>query len=826
MDNQEIETFNNLQGVPLSQLKKISSTILGKLDTPDLEISNVFYRITPTEAVPFVSWNNIYKVFRGFTPPSVEWLNLSPDFIVLKYSKSNDEEIYEDARIELSPTKSSILYFQYDFESKNQYNPTTIFENLGSAIGYSIVDGKYSEKDVVSTFDVPTQEVENYILKDLITNDQSFRKYLTIDESYQTKKSYLTIRYYAKKVSFTFTVTQQSDNGAYLRIKIKGGHNKSEIEGFMSVLSKLLTIYNQEEKGISEIYKSYGINIEKRAIEVAKPDKQPSGFSRRCPKNKTASMNSTEEEALALVDDQANRVMTLPVNEVDKYYTCSSTSEFIYPGLTSSQNDDDGVPCCFKKPQVNVPDSRYEKFMSGDSTSKSKRTPHILSGNKSLGPDQQASIPDKLKLLFNGKLPSPKYSFMRYGVKQSPRSVISCISRTQIVVEDEYAEKPILAKQEMYNYSTNEIKSILLDESAYVDPRLFTTLLGEIDKLNIFMFDRNGIIKPCYENGYYKRDNDFKSIIIYEQPIDKRGSESQWELIALVTGRDKQFVFEHDSEISVWLRDMLYKKTLTKVNGKNLPRVSGLPVGLVCKGQMLDASGKTRIVEVISPKNQTFMFQTSPIQPLDCPDVRVSDIKPYTQAEETAFVELIGVGASERSGGFLRFDLSNGVSISIPVISNEEQNSTESRMRAYIKNKRLSRYMTEYVKWMFAKYGDPLDIDKFITDKVEVDIDYVYNGVTKNFNEDDNGIISNGKIMVDSEKTREQVKFIIEMIVLRTPSLLAKYKDMVQIPDYHLEITDFKKNLAVSASDNRDLQDYNFNVFKGVNILNYMTKQN
>jgi uncharacterized protein YxeA len=826
MDNQDIEEFNNLKGVELSELRKTNSTLLGKLNTQDVELSNVFYSITPTELVPFVSWNNLYKVYRGFVPPTVEWLNKSPTVIVLKYVKNKEDKSYDDAMIDLTPNKDAILYFQHEVTIKIQFAPSDVFANLTDAIGVGIV-GNSAEKDVVSSFDVLDQQVENYILKDLISNDDTFLNYLTLDESYQTKKTYLTIRFSQPgvKETFTFTITQQSDNGNYIRVKIKGSHGKSVIANFMSVISKLFTIYNSKEAEISAIYKTYGIEIDKPEKEVAKATKQPGGFSRRCPKNKRSLMTLDKQDALDLVDNQENRVMNLPDNGVNKYYTCANNDGYIYPGLTSGQDNDNGVPCCFKKPQVNVPNSRYSKFMSGDNTETSTRTPHILTGNKALGKLQQADLPDTLKRLFNSKLPSQKQSFIRYGVEQSPRSVILCIGKAQLIIEDEYSKNAMLAKQEMYDYSTKEISDMLEDEKAYIDPRKFGTLLGETDKVNIFMFDKNGILKPRYENGYYKRDNNFKSIIIYEQ---SNISDSQWEIVALVTGKNKQFLFDHDDPISIWLRDSLYLQTRSEMNGVLLPRVSGLhvfPKDWVLKGQMVDASGKTRIVQVQSPTNKILLFQTTPIQPLVCPEILVNRIEPYNTSDKALFKTFMGSVVGKEVDNEMIFILSGEVSISIPLETTEDV-VVKSNRHAYIKNKRLSRYMMEYAKWMFAKYGDIANIDTFMEKRVKIVKEHVYRGVTKNFNENNNGLIENGKIIVDSAKTFGQVKFLLKMIILRTPKLFDKYKTMVQIPDYHMEITDFKKNLSISEGDVRDVRDYEFNIFKGSNILAEMIKQN
>ena len=827
--------INNLVGIDLSELNKISSTLLAEIDTRDVDIGNVFYNIQPTKLVPFVSWNNISKIYRGFIPSVSDWVNISNKYISLKYLRNHPSqpEIYGDAGIEMNTqTNKNILYFHHDV-NKLQYDESIIVTNLTEAIGFDIINT--AEKDMISSFDVPDQEIHYYILKDLISNDSLFTNYLSVDESYQTKKSYLTLRFYPsdKEKSFTFTITQQSDNGLYLRVKIKGQHGKSVVEHFMSIMSKLLYLYNLKKQEITDIYLSYGVDINNDVVAEKISDKKLTGSSRRCPKQKQPTVHKTEISAMSVVNNNTERVMKLSTNGTDKYYTCSTNPDWIYPGLTTPHEDDLGIACCFKKKQVGDPTSQYSKYLKGDNTIKVTTTPHILSGNKAIGETQQADLPDTLKRLFNGKLPTHQHTFMRYGVDASPRSFILCIGKALTINEDVYQDTPFLAKQEMYDYSVNEIKSILTNQDTYIEPRMFLTLLGEIEKINIFMFGKSGILKPRYANGYYKKSNKYKSVIIYEQPGDK-GSYSQWEIIALINGKDKQFLFDYDDPISVWLRGLLYIETKTKVNDRLLPMFSDLNLkpNWIIKGHMIDSYGKTRVIKVMSPTNEEFVFYTTPIQPLNYPVIIVDKIAVYTTEKQQRLSECINNKETERVNNITTMVNETGVEIRVPMeeihidasVTKSSIMGEESYMRVFIKQKRISRYIIEYTKWMFAKYGDAQNVDKFIRDKMKVINNFTYTGIPKNFSEQ-SGIVVDGKIASDSIKTMSQLKFILEMIVLRTPTMLNKYKSIVQIPGYYNTITDFNKTLAAQSGDERNIRDYNYNVFAGKNMINFIIKQ-
>jgi hypothetical protein len=840
------DELNDLRRVRLSDFKKIGSSFMGDIDTINKELNTIFEAIIPTESVPFASWNNICKIYRGFKPPSSEWINTSDKYISIKYTKVNTRKpekykydssydiYYGGAGIELFGSKAKINFEHEVIPS--YYNEKEVIKILAVSINSDITN--IGERQVTGAVDVPGQMFQQYIIKEIVSNDPTYMDYFSIDESYQTKKSYLTLGFYKpdnSKQLFTFTMTQHSDNGIYTRIKIKGERVKSELEWFQVIMSQFFWLYNSKKTDIYNLYKSFGFELQdpNDSGGIIESVKKIPGTTKQCELKRQPSVFTEEEIALADVDNQSIRVLKISGDEGDTYHTCNGNqkgpSEYKYPGITKSSGGKKGVPCCFKTKRTAV-----------DTTT---NAPHILSGNKSVGEFQQGYIPDELNLLFNPNLPSGKHLFLRYGVKQSPQSFKECVWKSRSsdadIILDQYEETPWLAKQEMYDHSIDEIVSILDDDQTYIDPRMFVTLFGEIDKINIFMFNSNGIIKPRYANGYYKRNNNYKSIIIHEQQtVD--GLYSQWEIIALVLGKDKQFIFEYDDKISIWLRGLLYQNTMSAVNQIVLPIVVelSLPDEWVVKGQMFDSSGKTRILKVLSSDNTEFIFQTTPIQPLNCAVIIVNSIEPYTPDKQRKFISSIKDLIKQQTveGDILKITINDHVQISIPIQTQYDetsihspdvpiQSNDESHIRDFIKHQRLSRYVIEYAKWMFMKYGDAKDIDKFMTDRIKVDTEHRYTGITKNLSET-SGVVINNQLVVDSDKAKQQVKFLLKMLILRTPTVFDKYKNITQIPEYYLNVTDFKKNLAVNQNDTRDLFSYSYNIFSGINMLEYIINKN
>jgi len=114
-------TLADIDSVSISELYKLSSTYVYKLDTPIVDLGGIFDGIEPTDLVPFVSWNNISKVRRGFTVPLEEWIHNETNTILVKYKTGLN---YGDAAIQKIPAGIVIAHFntwRYYFRNNKEY---------------------------------------------------------------------------------------------------------------------------------------------------------------------------------------------------------------------------------------------------------------------------------------------------------------------------------------------------------------------------------------------------------------------------------------------------------------------------------------------------------------------------------------------------------------------------------------------------------------------------------------------------------------------------------------------------------------------------------
>ena len=817
--------INDLEPVTISQLKKKRSNYIYKLDTDKPELNHIFAKMEPTKDIPFISWNNISKIYRGFEYTEVEGgVSTKKDSIQIKFNRSwtklEDSINYGFAKILVNPM-GLIVLIQMITEKKS-YEIETIVSHISTLTGVDLINGV--ERDILSEFDIPNQQFQQHVLLDMVTNDSLFIRYLAIPELLKTKKSFLTIWFYPKQkpqppgekplpalTPFSFTITQQTDDDGnpYVRVRPKKKQDQQNIDLLRSTLAKLFTRYNDEEGNIASIYESLGIKQDKQLQRNAKKKGGVlRGQTKKCQDPPTSFL--TEENAKETVcpdggECDEDKIMKFPkdgdkIDGYDQlYYACipnlKTKTKKHWVGLTRpnpSTNEDTGVPCCFVTNQKTKENSHYNNYIKGITLPSRSRTLHILGPDKILINKQQGLVNNTLVKFFLGSI-DKDLVLLRNGVDPDPKSFIhcvgTCVSVGTIIIESELASKAYLAKQEMYDYSVDEISRILTDETSHIDAKMFVSLFEEIYKLNIYIFDKNGMVKPRFKNGYYKRSNKFDSIIIYEHPPSIHLNYNRYELITL--SREKKNLtptFPYDSKISELLRRKRHELTLTTINGETLPPFIDPVIPGTPMFQLFDSCGKTRIIEILTDDDQVIQIQTDPMQPIDAPEL-LTEINIKSSPQGTLTDDIITTSNSE--------------------------------LCRFTKMKRLARYMIDYIMWLFQKYkyertGE--GINMFISEKIVFDPDHVYIGISQKFDEKA-GMMKAGKLLINDTEIIKRVKFILQMVIMRTPKKLDNYNGLIYIPDYFNTLTDFKRNLSRLSCDHRDWEPYSYNIFYGTNAL-------
>jgi hypothetical protein len=126
----------------------------------------------------------------------------------------------------------------------------------------------------------------------------------------------------------------------------------------------------------------------------------------------------------------------------------------------------------------------------------------------------------------------------------------------------------VVAKQEFYDFSYDQIREYLRKENVYINPDLVINIFAKYYKCNILLFQMNKkypegeVVVPrnSIANLSYKPNPNYKTVIII-----KHGNQSEWpyqcELIIKYLEKDKliEYIFDNDD---------LFIKTLNKILGE------------------------------------------------------------------------------------------------------------------------------------------------------------------------------------------------------------------------------------------------------------------
>ena len=198
-----------------------------------------------------------------------------------------------------------------------------------------------------------------------------------------------------------------------------------------------------------------------------------------------------------------------------RLYIVCPDDENPYPGVkvnTDLPNRDiyPYVPCCRGRDQMSPGvNSRYRDYVENKPLERKvgAKAEKKISTRKILVPDKIAFLPRAVENIV--KRYSDEYiDMVRYGVIYTPNSLLHCIcvaidDPNYLALQTEAQKeayvtrirqhmlatiKPSLLKQELYDYTDEEIMDIFRDNSKFLDPSLFYRAVEETFNINIYVF--------------------------------------------------------------------------------------------------------------------------------------------------------------------------------------------------------------------------------------------------------------------------------------------------------------------------------------------------
>jgi hypothetical protein len=303
-----------------------------------------------------------------------------------------------------------------------------------------------------------------------------------------------------------------------------------------NIISCLLALYITKDKDIIERYRIIGLDLKpdvrtEREIRTSRiqqirslaSDLFVSDYARLCQSIAQPLLITPGE-----VDywrEKGRQIMYFPPDS-KKWIIVCPTDERPYPGVKLNRILSNArlypyIPCCYRTDQMDPrANSRYNEYYLGRQKQHQRRgLDNKIVTNKILQVGRIGDLPMDIVRLFRyiGATTYDNDQVVRYGVVHSPNSFIHAVATVMAegynTLKDEDKERyvidlrqriityvnPAVAKQQMYEYSEEEILRYLSSPMEYFDSDITFRVLEEIFNVNIVVFFRSDL-----EVGRYK----------------------------------------------------------------------------------------------------------------------------------------------------------------------------------------------------------------------------------------------------------------------------------------------------------------------------------
>lgn len=898
-------------------------------------ILEIFNTITLNKDIPFAATNNFYKILKGFKPP-IEWVNLfdrSTSFrnrkndinretnIVLKIlqdKKIKNKDQYIDIIISMKDINTIKISCKYD---KKFISTKKIITNCQNILKTKNEPKNNKEVNVSGVYYM-VQKINKLAMLDMILNDPLFSNLLCVNERNISILSSFYIYFKNKslgEINFRLTPIKVSSknieslllsninedeivlNKNLIRIRISKCDNINKINDFQKLFSKLIKLYNDNQKQIIKLYHDYGcVEVEDKdeIVEKVKSSDRDdlknidpyifntnTDHSRQCQKRKRPRYLTEDEKETKILEGKGENIIKFPKEKIEgtdsvpKYYICDKPG-YPYPGLQpnkfkGTKENVPYLPCCFTTKQTET--YEYKDYYDDDdnktttsslttsaSSKVNKSTYTITDFKKKLGNKIRGLLPPKLDKLF--LLGDQTKTYLKVGMIDTKSSFLNCVMHAlgRILPDDlelstilkkereKLSKFPGYCKQEMFDYSFDEIKNKINNIDEYLDPKLFVHLLELYYDCNIFLFsvkNEGEFIIPNNIQCHYKLKNKNNCIFIVENSLDKNTYPS----CELIVNDSNKSLFKFSENISTLIFNVFdsYIKAYA-LNTEVSPINLNWPIDkLNVTSQIFDAYGKTRILDINYNSKNISLF-TTPIQPLKLDSI-VEMSKPINKTDiETAkyilnIIGAINVSLIPESNPIKLVGEINNVIIYILIDDKKDEDfkMKYSAMLEYNKYKKLSRYVIEYLFWLFSTYLNNNNITpesipenykniflEFKNQYIKIDHNVKYEDIKKNFSVENSSIIKDKKLVLRSDDNLKRLFYILRLKLTRNMDEIFNYKNKTMIENYYLDITDFTLEinqviLQGEKSFYRFLNEKTRNIiYKKINIIKEEEQKN
>ena len=869
------------------ELKKVTFDI--SIRTDNLTLIEIFNQIRLSPSIPFATINNIYKILKSFLPGE-DWSLSIPDAIILMGLEIDTEnpQLKDYTRIAVLQEEQNVTTIGIMLtQSKQSIGKEILTNQLMFSLGLpheniTAIDDNY----VNGVFYIPHRSINKYVLSDLIMNNIYFKQFMAVAERDKaTKNKNSTYIHFEAghtgnlAVNITEKIAVKNDPSlrgkdivnmfpigkSYLKIRISSAENSQAVEDFKTVLVKLLYVYDIEYQKIVDFYREYipdfGTAVETKYTEpkVFKlKDIAPEVFAIGYPSKCLYKPTIIGDEEASILAEKETQVMTFPIDNssgiIPRNYICDHPKHK-YPGLRDNplSNRDlvPFLPCCYEDDHSQKTGSKYRHYYLGESL-KTKDIEHqdIIVSNKFVNPDGYGVLPDDINRLFEIVDYQKGIKYVRKGVTKSKSSFLECVmealdddtnilqlngsDRTTFLEQTRQKLARIKfatsGKQEMYDFSIEEIRVFLRDPDIYLDPSLAVTVLENFFNCNIFIFKRIGVngelILPRHVQTLYKYSRpNTRSIFIYEH-MGSTSDHTEYprcELIVkwqITSESEQDYYAEYNSTIATGVRN-IYDRLAETYSLDAINRNIDFPLQtdeqFTLISQTFDSYGKTRIIEFEWEKTNGLML-TSPLPPLILPEIKLNDrnklLLPHDKILsliERLDIDVSGINIStDKVIGMIGNvsieipveNVSKLQSLIMPLVSNSRYSfpildTKRSEIKQYTYYKKTARYVLNYTIWFYSKYlhdnSLPPSIEtlkRFVDEKTKIDPNWDYGIILRTISLE-SPVFDGEKIVFKTIETLKRIIYSLRLYTERQLEKLLTYHTRKTLENYYVDVDDF-----------------------------------
>lgn len=592
--------------------------------------------------------------------------------------------------------------------------------------------------------------------------------------------------------------------------------------------------------------------IDKLTLKNLAPEVFTEGYPPLCNDKPTIISDDLIEKAR----EKGYKVMTYPKSEDEGFsqrnYICKKAS-VKYPGLRENPLSNNSLipylPCCYKSDHSKKQSGIYQSYYYDQELQKKdddvRNQQDFIVTNKFVARDKLGALPNNILQVLQmfTSFNDPTNVFYRKGVSNSKSSLLECVIEgtlgSTLDIDDEeerliylYGERDKLSspdliasgKQEMYDYTNQEISDTINDTDVYLDPSLYVSILENRYDCNIYVFTRRQwqtnatLTLPRFTQSLYKTKRRSKSIFIYQHMGSKSDHAAQYRCELIVKGEkdNLDYSIPYDSPISRGIKDIQNRLHKSYALNKNIVTVNPiqLPKGLKYTEQGIDSYGKCRMLR-LDYKNHNITLLTTPMQPFAVKEVEGWIVTKVNSDIALNFLNKLDArlyGQRIIDGMTVAYIAkidSGNIKLTIPieeVVPRDDLEFVEgvgypeiqeSIMDKYNKNKKIARYLVEYAAWMYSgwinKHNRKNSLDSIISfqkRKLSVEEDYIYpDQISKTFSLN-SSLIKDGKLIVSNEETLKRLIWSLRL-KSHNETLILDYHNKTTITDFYEDITDF-----------------------------------